>query len=94
MHHPFIRTRFSHFLDTTDPPASFRAAQVAQELSFNELQKMGYDKWEEALPAIVELAFEMRAIGNCEIIKGGKVLGQDVTAYDVEGSVRIRRVED
>ena len=88
-----LRNRFVHFLDHTDPPETFRAAQVAQELSYNELQAMGYEVWKDALPAVVELAFELREAGYCEILKGGKVLGDDVGPYEIEGSVRIRRID-
>lgn len=45
------------------------------------------------MPAVIELAFEMRALGDCEILKGGKVLGEDVTPYDIEGGIRVRRAD-
>ena len=90
---PALRNRFVHFLDHTDPPASFRAAHVAQELTYEELRLMGYETWEDILPAVVELAFELREAGYCEILKGGKVLGDDIGPLDIEGSVRIRRVD-
>lgn len=88
-----LRNRFVHFLDHTDPPATFRAAHVAQELSYNELKAMGYETWEDVLPAVVELAFELREAGYLEILQKGKVLGPSVDASDIEGSVRIRRVD-
>ena len=86
-----IRQRFHQFLDHTDPPASFKASQVAQELSYTELQALGYEGWKEALQAVVELAFELRETGDCEILKGGQVLGDDVEVYDVGTAIRIRR---
>ncbi|KAK3690591.1 hypothetical protein LTR37_019087 [Vermiconidia calcicola] len=89
MHHPSVRMRFSQYLDNIDPPKSFRAAEVAQEFTYDELVKLGYKKWEEIMPAVIELAFEMRAIGHCEILKGGKVLGDDVTSWDIQGSANM-----
>ena len=91
---PALRNRFIHFLDHTDPPASFKASEVSQELTTPELKLMGYETWKDVLPAVVELAFELREAGYCEILKGGKVLGEDVGPYEIEGSVRIRRVDD
>ena len=88
---PAILHRFHHFLDHTDPPASFKASEVAQELSHNELIALGYETWKDAVPAVIELAFELREEGTCELIKGGQVLGEDVEVYDVGGAVRIRR---
>lgn len=91
---PVLRNRFTHFLEHTDPPASFKASQVAQEFKYNELQAMGYEVWTDVMPAVIELAFELREAGYCEILKGGKALGEDVGPYEIEGSVRIRRVDD
>ena len=93
VHDPTLRNRFAHFLDNNDPPKSFRAAEVAQDLRVKELANLGYETWEEALPAIIELAFEFRELGSCEILKRGKVLGEDVQADDIEGGIRIRRID-
>ena len=94
MHQACVQNRWSHFLHSTEPPNTFRAAEVAQELTYNELRTLGYMEWKEVLPAIIELAFEMRAMGYCEILKGGKVLGDDVGQYEIEGGIRIRRKDD
>lgn len=86
-----IKTHLTTLLDTTDPPASFKAADVAAMLTPKELFELGFEYAEEAIPAIKELAFELREFGDCEILKKGKVLGPDIEAYEVEGGVRIRR---
>ena len=90
MRQPSIRTRFHEFLDHTNPPASFKASEVAQQLDHNELVAMGFESWKDALPAVIELAFELREEGSCELIKSGQVLGDDVSAYEVQGGIRIR----
>ncbi|KAK5698883.1 hypothetical protein LTR97_006532 [Elasticomyces elasticus] len=54
---------------------------------------MGYKEWKEAIPAIRELAFELRALDYCEVLHRGVVLGDDIELLDVEGPIRIRRVE-
>ena len=92
MHHPIVEQNFRQVLDYTNPPKTFTLEAVAQTMKFSELQTLGYEKWQEVMPALVELAFEMRALGDCEILGGKKVLGEDVTPYDVEGGVRIRRL--
>ncbi|KAK3057244.1 hypothetical protein LTR09_002283 [Extremus antarcticus] len=94
MHQPVVRERFDHYLAQTEPPASFRAQQVAEEFSYNELLTLGYERWQHVMPAIIELAFEMRELGFCDLIKGGKVLGEDVQPYDFDGGLRIRRNDD
>ncbi len=85
MRAPAILQRFHQFLDHTDPPASFKASEVAQELSHKELVALGYESWRDAVPAVIELAFELREEGSCELIKGGQVLGEDVGLYEVGG---------
>ena len=91
MHKPVVRQWFAHFIEHTEPPKTFSATAVAQSLSHNELKSLGYEKWQEVLPAVIELAFEMRAFGDCVILKGGKLLGEDVSPYEVDGGIRIGR---
>lgn len=91
MHAESVRSRFSHKLDRTEPPKSFKASDLAAEFSFAELQSMGYRTPEELVPAIIELAFEMRAFGYCDVLKGGKVVPEDVAAWEIEGGIRVRR---
>lgn len=91
-HDPALRFRMQSFLDTTDPPASFKASEVAQAMSVQEIENLGFEKWQELMPAVLELAWELRELGDCEIMKKGKVLPDDVGPYDIEGGVRIRRV--
>ncbi|KAK4541473.1 hypothetical protein LTR36_007919 [Oleoguttula mirabilis] len=90
-HNPALRAHFITLLDTTEPPGSFKASEVALLLTPKELFVLGYENATEAMPAIIELAFELREFGDCDILKKGKVLGEDVTAFDIEGGVRIRR---
>ena len=60
-------------------------------MSGKQLTRMGYEGWREAIPAIRELAWELRELGYCEILFKGKVLSMDVDLYEVEGPVRFRR---
>ncbi|KAK1075729.1 hypothetical protein LTR74_000137 [Friedmanniomyces endolithicus] len=78
----------------TEPPQVFKPSEVAQLLRPAELAKLGYESWNEAIPAIRELAFELRAVGYCEILQKGRVLGDDVDLIEVEGAIRIRRMHD
>jgi hypothetical protein len=91
---PFLKELFSAMLDNTDPPDVFKPDAVAQMLSDAQLRECGYDKWEDALPAVYELAFEMRAFGNCELLRKGKVIGENVEIKDLDGPIRIRRKPD
>ncbi|EME45006.1 hypothetical protein DOTSEDRAFT_43435 [Dothistroma septosporum NZE10] len=87
-----IKKHFTQMLDHVEPPDVFKPSEVAQLLSDKELASLGYEKWEEALPGVYELAFEEREFGNCEILRKGKVIGDDVTIADLDGPIRIRRV--
>jgi len=91
-HHPVMRSRFIDFLDNTDPPHSFKANDVAKAFTQDELKQMGYENWDEAVPGVIELAFELRSFGDCEVLKGGKLVPEEVLAMEIQGGCRIRRV--
>lgn len=88
---PALREHFTSFLDHTDPPATFRPIDVAQAVRPAELKEMGYKTWEEVVPAVYELAWEMREFGECVILRKGVVVGEDVTIQELDGPVRIGR---
>lgn len=91
---PAIRSHFSTLLDNTEPPDSFKISEVAQMLSPSELAALGYETWREAIPGIIELAFELREFDDLDIIVKGRLAPDDATAEEVrgmEGPVRIRR---
>lgn len=87
-----IKAHFIELLDRVEPPESFKPREVAEALTDKELSKMGYKKQEEAIPAVYELAFEMRELGDCEILRKGEVLGDEIGIRDLDGPIRIRRV--
>ncbi|CAK4020903.1 Hypothetical predicted protein [Lecanosticta acicola] len=87
-----LRDAFRQMLDQIEPPDVFKPSEVAQLLSDSDLNSLGYEKWEEALPGVYELAFELREFGDCEILRKGVVVGDEVGIRDLEGPIRIRRV--
>lgn len=93
-HDPVMRAQFQHLLDLHDPPNTFKPTDLVLLLSDADLRRMGYEKAEEALPAVYELAFEMKEFGACELLQKGKVLGEDATLLDLKGPVRIRRLAE
>lgn len=93
-HHLRMRQRFITFLDNSNPPDTFQAKDVAKAFREEELKLMGYEKWQEAVPGVIELAFELRAFGDLEVLLGGEVVPEDVMAMEMHdrGDCRIRRV--
>lgn len=87
-----IRNAFRQMLDHVEPPEVFKPSEVAQLLSDKDLNSLGYEKWEDALPGVYELAFELREFGDCELLRKGVVLGDEVGIRDLDGPIRIRRV--
>ena len=84
-HDPAVRRHFTQLLDHNEPPASFSPGQVAKALSPAELKNLGYDSWVEVLPAVMELAFEQRDFGDCEIVFLGKKTGKWRTLGEDKG---------
>ena len=91
MHNKVLKAWFVEYLDNTDPPKTFKASEVAQRLTLKELGEMGYEKWFEVMPAIMELAVEYRAFGDAVIFQNKKLLGDDVLACEMQGDIRIGR---
>ncbi|KAK5129834.1 hypothetical protein LTR08_002771 [Meristemomyces frigidus] len=81
------------FLAKRQPPKTFCPSEVARALTAQELQSLGFAEWRSAMPAIRELAWEMRERGELEVTQKGVALGVDVGVEDVVGPIRIRRVE-
>ena len=90
-HHVGILPKVVHMLDNTEPPEVFKPSDVCMLLKPKELAALGYTNWRDGIPAVRELAFDMRALGYCEILQKGAVLDGDVDLMEVEGPIRIRR---
>ncbi|SMQ48708.1 unnamed protein product [Zymoseptoria tritici ST99CH_1A5] len=88
-----LKAHFTELLDRVDPPDTFKARDVVEALTDKELRDLGYKKQEDAIPAVYELAFEMREFGDCELLRKGQVLGDEVGLRDLDGPIRIRKKE-
>ncbi|KYG49177.1 hypothetical protein M433DRAFT_46868, partial [Acidomyces richmondensis BFW] len=89
-----LRAHFLNMLDNTEPPNSFKISEVASQLTPSELADLGYEHCQEAMPAIIHLAFELREFDDLEIIVKGRLAPDDATPEEViemEGPVRVRR---
>jgi hypothetical protein len=84
---------FVELLDRVDPPDSFKPRDVVEALTDKQLKELGYKTQEEAIPAVYELAFEMREFGDCDLLRKGQVIPDEVQLRDLDGPIRIRRRE-
>ncbi|KAH9824573.1 Protein of unknown function (DUF3253) [Teratosphaeria destructans] len=93
-HHKSVRAHFISLLDNTEPPDSFKISTVAQMLSPRDMTELGFEHWREVLPGLIDLAFEFRDLGDCDVIVKGRLAPDSATAEEVkgmEGPVRVRR---
>ena len=81
------------FLAKREPPKTFCPSEVARALTAEEMQELGFTDWREAMPAVRELAWEMRWRGECEVLQRGEVVGGEVRVEEVRGPIRLRRRE-
>ena len=81
------------FMKSREPPKTFCPSEVARALSEEDLQKLGFKEWREAMPAIRQHVWERRTHRECEVLQRGQVLGDDVLLEDVRGPIRVRRKE-
>jgi Protein of unknown function (DUF3253) len=80
-----------HILDSRSFPKTLCPSEAARALSAAELQKTGVDHWRDLMPAIRELAFELRDRGVLQILQKGVVLPESQTMQQTVGPIRLRR---
>ncbi|GIZ41995.1 hypothetical protein CKM354_000527600 [Cercospora kikuchii] len=88
-----LKRRLEDFLRQRHPPKTFCPSEVARALTAEELQQLGYAQWRDAMPAVREIAWDLRQNGQCEILQKGQSI-DDVDLDEVRGPIRIRRVGD
>lgn len=81
------------YLTTADPPATLSPKRLAQQFTKDELRKLGYKEWQEVIPAIYELAWELREFGDLIIFCNGEQVPDDVMFYEVKAPIKIMRRE-
>lgn len=87
---PILKHRLKSFLQNRHPPKTFCPSEVARALTAAELSDLGFDSWREAMPAIRQLVWEMRAEGECEVLQKGECV-EAVELGGVRGPIRVRR---
>ncbi|QIX02111.1 hypothetical protein AMS68_007628 [Peltaster fructicola] len=92
-HNPMVRQHFIQFLDNTEPPDTFTPTQVAKSFKPAELRTLGYNTWQEMIPCLYELTWELREFGDLTIYCNGEEVPEDVLFYDLKGSIKIMRRE-
>lgn len=88
-----LSTHLAQFLQNRTPPKTFCPSEVARALSASELHTLGYSTWRDAMPDIRALAWELREVGDCEVLQRGEVLGLELALEDIRGPIRVRRSE-
>lgn len=75
-------------------PKTLCPSEAARALSAAELHESGVDSWRDLMPALRQLAFEMRDQGKIEILQKGHVLPPDQTIERTTGPIRLRQPPD
>lgn len=86
-----VSQHLQRFLNTRQPPKTFCPSEVARALSSEDLESEGVKEWRELMPRIRELAWEMRARGEVEVLQKGAVLEQETSLEGIKGPIRLRR---
>jgi Protein of unknown function (DUF3253) len=81
----------NQLLDSRSFPKTICPSEAARALSAAELQRTGVDHWRVLMPAIRELAFELRDKGILDILQKGEILPQSQTMQQTVGPIRLRR---
>lgn len=87
-----VTDHLNKLLDRRQHPKTICPSEAARALSRSELDESGVDCWRDLMPALRELAFELRDQGQLEILQKGDVLPSTQTLEDTTGPIRLRRV--
>nr|POF22288.1 uncharacterized protein yrkc [Quercus suber] len=87
---PIVQEHLRQMLDFTEVPNTFKLRDVARMLKPEELAALGFQKEDEAMPGLLELAFEWRELGLLEILQKGEVIGDDVEFYERKDRLSLR----
>jgi len=87
-----LTTHLTRLLHARSHPKTICPSEVARALSPAELATLGADTWRELMPAVRELAWELRAgsMSELEVLQGGQVVDEGVALQDIRGPIRLR----
>jgi Protein of unknown function (DUF3253) len=86
-----VLPHLNRLLDSRLFPRTICPSEAARALSAAELQETGFHHWRDLMPAIRELAFELRDRGALDILQKGEILPQSQTMQQTVGPIRLRR---
>ncbi|KAK5201619.1 hypothetical protein BJ546DRAFT_834093 [Cryomyces antarcticus] len=89
-----VQDRLNELLAAREYPKTCCPSEVPRSFSRQELQQLGATGWRDLMPAVREIAFEMRDRGEVEIMQRGEALDPGVGLEQVQGPIRVRKVQD
>lgn len=86
-----VTAHLDELLHQRQYPKTICPSEAARALSTPELHESGVESWRDLMPALRQLAFEMRGQGKIEILQKGQVLPPDQTMDQTTGPIRLRQ---
>lgn len=86
-----LKPHLDRLLSARVHPKTICPSEAARALSHSELQAVDASEWRELMPTIREMLWEMRALGEVEILQKGEPIPEGVELQDVKGPIRARR---
>jgi hypothetical protein len=87
-----LSKHINRLLSTREFPKTICPSEVARALSSAELEALQAHDWRATMDDVRELVWEMREVGEVEVMQKGQVL--DVQSLvDVKGPIRVRKVQ-
>lgn len=86
-----VTAHLERLLDQREHPKTLCPSEAARALSRTELDHSCVESWRDLMPALRELAFEMRDQGQIEILQKGNVLPPGQSMSETTGPIRLRR---
>ncbi len=86
-----VMPHLNRLLDSRSFPKTICPSEAARALSAADLQRAGVESWRDLMPAIRELAFELRDEGVLDILQKGEILPVSQAIQQTVGPIRLRR---
>lgn len=85
-----VLTQMERLLDSREFPKTICPSEVARSLSADELTTTGASSWQDLMPSIRRLVFELRDVGKLDILQKGFVLPASQDLSNTSGPIRLR----
>lgn len=85
-----LTAQLHRLLSSRDYPKTICPSEATRALSAAELQNLGVPSWRDLMPTVRQILWDMRQLGEVEILQKGVLVPETVKLEDIKGPIRAR----